>query len=37
MTAIAAALSLLFAYLVLAPTQPVEARIDYTPAARSPR
>jgi hypothetical protein len=37
MTAITAALSLLFAYLALAPTQPVEARIDYTPAARSSR
>lgn len=37
MTAITAALALLFAYLVLAPTQPVEARIDYTPAARGPR
>lgn len=29
------ALALLFAYLVFAP--PVEARIDYTPAARSSR
>jgi hypothetical protein len=37
MTAITTALSLLFAYLALAPTQPVEARIDYTPAARSSR
>jgi hypothetical protein len=35
MTAITAALSLLFAFVVLA--QPVEARIDYTPAAWSSR
>lgn len=35
MTALAAAAALLFAYLVLA--QPVEARVDYTPAARSSR
>jgi hypothetical protein len=34
-TALTAALALLFAYLALAPTQTVEARIDYTPAVRS--
>lgn len=37
MRAVCAALALLFAYLVLAPTQPVEARIDYTPTAWSSR
>jgi hypothetical protein len=35
MTAITAALSLLFAFVVLA--QPVEMHIDYTPAVRSSR
>lgn len=35
MTLIAAATALLFAYLVL--VQPVEARVDYTPAAGSSR
>lgn len=35
MTAVCAMLALLFAYLTLAP--PVEARVDYTPAARSSR
>lgn len=37
MTAVCAALAFLFAYLVLAPTQPVEARIDYSPAVWSSR
>lgn len=37
MTAVCAALAFLFAFLALAPTQLVEARIDYTPAARSSR
>jgi hypothetical protein len=37
MTALCAVLALLFAFVALAPTQPVEARIDYTPAARSSR
>lgn len=35
MTAICAALSLLFAFVVFAP--PVEMRIDYTPAVGSTR
>ena len=37
MTALCAALAFLFAFLALAPTQPVETRIDYTPAAWSSR
>ena len=37
MTAVCAGLAFLFAFLALAPMQPVEARIDYTPAARSSR
>ena len=37
MTAVCAALAFLFAYLALAPLQPVEARIDYSPAAWSGR
>jgi len=36
-SAVCAALAFLFAFLALAPTRPVEARIDYTPAARSGR
>ena len=37
MSYLRAGLAFLFAFLALAPTQPVEARIDYTPAARSSR
>jgi len=36
-TAVCAALAFLFAFLALAPTRPVEARIDYAPAAWSSR
>jgi len=36
-TVVCAAMAFLFAFLALAPTQPVEARIDYTPAAWSSR
>jgi hypothetical protein len=36
-TAICRALSFLFAFVVLSSLQPVEVRIDYTPAAWSAR
>jgi hypothetical protein len=37
MAAITAALSFLFATVALSSAEPVEARIDYTPATRSSR
>lgn len=37
MTAICHGLGMLFSFLVLLPTQPVDVRIDYTPAVRSSR
>lgn len=37
MNAVCATLAFLFTFLALAPTQPVEARLDYTPAVWSSR
>jgi len=37
MSALCAALAFLFAFVALAPTQPVETRIGCTPASRSSR
>lgn len=37
MAGICAALAALFAFAVVAPTQPVEVRIEHTPAAWSSR
>ena len=37
MTTVCAASAFLFAFLALAPLQPVETRIDYTPATWSSR
>lgn len=37
MTVICHGLGCLFAFLALLPTQPVDVRVDYTPAVRSSR